>query len=206
MKIVGSEAPIDDPNANSEDAAAVDQTDDESSTFAQLLAKKRSAAGEDHGTKPKSTQQQADGIDTAERGVARQKEGTATQTAAVKGAEGSRIVELPRELQALVHEISVSLNGAKHKQVNIELNSNVLKGLHIQIEQQGTGVSIQFVSASDSVGAMLTRNMSALSEALANRGVDVNRLQVTTSAGTTRAGAFAKGGSAGSSEGKGGRR
>jgi flagellar hook-length control protein FliK len=205
MKIVNSEAPIDDPNLNSEDVAATDQTDDDSSTFAQLLAKKRTAAGEDHGAKSRTAQQPADRVD-AGRGAAQQNEGTPRQPGTVKGAEATRNVEIPRELQALVHEISVSLGGAKHRQVNIELNSSVLKGLHIQIEQQGTGVNIQFISASDSVGAMLTRNMSALAQGLADRGVEVKELQVTTTDGKTRGGRLTKSGSAGSSQGKGGRR
>jgi hypothetical protein len=92
-------------------------------------------------------------------------------------------VQVPPELQGLVREISSLVNVKGNQQVNIELNSNVLKGLHIQIERQKDGaIAIQFQSSSEAVTQLLSRNVDALSQGLIDRGVnvgDIPRLRLT---------------------------
>ena len=63
--------------------------------------------------------------------------------------ENKHIVTLPPELQHVVREISVAVNDSGRQQVHIELNSNVLKGLHIRVERQDAGVAIRFQSPCD---------------------------------------------------------
>src|SRR5262249_33449183 len=89
--------------------------------------------------------------------------------------ESQHVVQLPRELQQLVREISVVAGG---NAVNIELNSNVLKGLHIRIEKQNEAVAIQFQSTSEDVARLLSRNLDSLSQGLADRGVNVADIRV----------------------------
>ena len=89
-------------------------------------------------------------------------------------------VQLPPELQGLVREISSLVNVKGNQQVNIELNSNVLKGLHIQIERQKDGaIAIQFQSSSEAVSNLLSKNMDALSQGLIDRGVNVGDIRVS---------------------------
>jgi flagellar hook-length control protein FliK len=204
MKIVGSESPIEDPNANGDNVESTDSSEDESTnTFAQMLAKRRIAA-DDREAKPKNAQRPPDGFESAVRGGAQPNEGKLQQAAAVKEAVATHAVEVPRELQQLVHEIAVSVGASKHKQVSIELNSNVLQGLHIQIEQQAAGVKIQFTSGTEAVGALLTRNMNALAEGLAERGVQVADIHVTSGSGRDRG--FPRGGAGRSGQSQQGRR
>jgi flagellar hook-length control protein FliK len=95
-------------------------------------------------------------------------------------------VQLPPELQGLVREISSLVNVKGNQQVNIELNSNVLKGLHIQIERQKDGaIAIQFQSSSEAVSQLLSKNMDALSQGLVDRGVNVGDIRVSGRDSTT---------------------
>lgn len=91
--------------------------------------------------------------------------------------ESKHVVNLPPELQNLVHEIAV-VNGGH--EVHIEMNSNALKGLHIRIEKQDGAVAIQFQSSSEDTARLLLRNIDNLSQSLADRGVNVADIRVTT--------------------------
>jgi len=91
--------------------------------------------------------------------------------------EPKHVVELPQDLQNLVREIAV-VNGGR--EVHIEINSNVLKGLHIRIEKQDGAVAIQFQSSSEDTARILSRNLDGLSQTLADRGVNVSDIRVTT--------------------------
>jgi len=86
---------------------------------------------------------------------------------------------VPIALQELVREISVATNAAGNQQVHIEMNSNVLKGLHVVVERKDGAVAIQFQSSSDEVARLLSRNADALSQGLADRGVSVADIHVT---------------------------
>jgi len=201
---------IDDSQPSSSDQAVKSSDRDKSSTdqnkdssFSKVLAKKREGKQDDADSK---TGKQKDTDPGLIPGLMGGPQALLEQSMQPTAVQSKSPVQMPPELQGLVREISSLVNVKGNQQVNIELNSNVLKGLHIQIEQQGTGVNIQFISASDSLGAMLTRNMSALAQGLADRGVEVNQLHVTTTGSTTRGGGFAKSGTTGSSHGRGGRR
>src|SRR5262245_40059467 len=81
-------------------------------------------------------------------------------------------------IQALVQEISHSLNAQGLEQVDIQLNSKVFDGLKIQIVRQPGNFDIRFESASDVVAQLLARNVGALSQSLAAHGVPVGRIRV----------------------------
>jgi flagellar hook-length control protein FliK len=114
-------------------------------------------------------------------------------------------VELPPELQNLVREISVV--AGKH-QAHIEMNSNVLKGLQIQIENQNGAVSIQFLTSSPEVATLITNNLSLLSKGLDDRGVNVSDIRIGSSQKTSDSytGGGGSGGRSSSSGGQGAKR
>src|SRR5579871_3815610 len=168
-----------DPSVNTDDSDSQQTTDAaaDSSSFSKLLAKKREAAQE-------TKQFQMD----AKAGQGSQNPGGSTFTLSQQASldrplqpaavEGPHSVTLPPELQQVVKEISVAVNTAGNQQVHIELNSNVLKGLHIQIERQSDGVAIQFQSTSDQVSSLIERNMPSLSQGLSDRGISVSNINV----------------------------
>jgi flagellar hook-length control protein FliK len=178
MKINDTQTPATDPGLDSPadvDSSSDDdqQQPDEPSAFSRVLAKKQEARQE---TATQNPGKRGEGeMDPA------QVNATSTQTpfgqvAQAKEVESTRAVEVPSQLQSLVREISV-VSGKD--QVHIELNSNVLRGLHIQIEKQDGAVAIQFQSASPEVTRLLSSNLDSLSQGLVDRGVSVSDIRIT---------------------------
>ena len=67
-----------------------------------------------------------------------------------------------------------------NKEVQIELNSNTLKGLNIRIERQAEGVPIQFNSTSDQVSvALAEKSGQPATQGLNDRGVTVSTINVS---------------------------
>src|SRR5579883_2748722 len=163
MRIDDNELP-DDPGVDTDDMEpeAVDsaltpsalsaQSDKEPSAFSQLRAKKKDESGK-----------------FANAGLARP-ELVREAAGTIAGVESKRAVALPADLQQLVREITVRLNKEGLQQVQIEMNSNVLKGLHIQIERQAGNLAIQFQTDSLQVSSLITRNLESLSQSLSNLG------------------------------------
>lgn len=114
-------------------------------------------------------------------------------------------VEIPPQLQQLVHEISVV--AGKH-QAHIEMNSNVLKGLQVHIESQNGAVSIQFLTTSPAITTLLANNMSLLSKGLEVRGVNVSDIRIdnTETSKSSFSGGSTQTGSRPSGGGQGGKR
>lgn len=179
MKITDSQPPANDSKVEADDRdKSQNAQNNETSTFSHVLAKKREA-----------------NQDSAQPKGGKHKEGDTGGTApGLMGAQASfdqplqpapleskSVVEVPPELQQLVREISVVVNANGNQQVHIELNSNVLKGLHIRIERQNGAIAVQFQSSSDDVARLLSRNIDALSQGLAERGVSVADIHVSGS-------------------------
>ena len=83
-----------------------------------------------------------------------------------------------RQLDGLVQEISVAAQD-KSTQVDIQLNSQTLQGLHIRIaSDQGGSIAIQFTTASAAVSEFLSGNIQQLSNALAERDIKVSEIRV----------------------------
>ncbi len=149
----------------------------ENSSFSKMLAKKRDV-GQDANQFQGSAKGRQGDQDPSTLDLMQQSPGleSSMQTAPV---EGKHIVAVPPELQQLVREISVAVNAQGNKEVQIELNSNTLKGLNIRIERQAEGVSIQFQSTSDQVSSLLQKNLPALTQGLNDRGVTVSTIAVS---------------------------
>lgn len=168
-----------DPSVNSDDSDSRQNTDTaaDSSNFSRLLAKKREAAQEANqfqsGAKSSQSGPNQDGP-----AFTLSQPATLDRPLQPTAVEGPHSVNLPPELQQVVKEISVAVNTAGNQQVHIELNSNVLKGLHIQIERKNDGVAIQFQSTSDQVSSLIEKNMPSLSQGLSDRGVTVSNINV----------------------------
>ncbi len=177
MRISDPQPKANDANVSSRDLDSSQRDEkSESSGFAKVLAKKQQG-GED-GAKSKDGKQFGNELDPASAGLMQMPKAFDAPIQAVQ-VDGKRVVAVPPELQQLVHEISVVVNSADRQQVHIELNSNVLKGLHIRIDRQDGAVAIQFQSTSDQVANLLARNIDALSQGLADRGVNVSDIRVS---------------------------
>jgi len=185
MKVTDPQQPASDPNVNADDVdSSQDVDNDEPSAFAQVLEKKREM--EEDSARSRSGKHAEDGFDPARAGLV-QPQAAFEPSLQAAPVESKRTVGVPIALQELVREISVATNTAGNQQVHIELNSNVLKGLHIIVERKDGAVAIQFQSASDEVARLLSRNADALSQGLADRGVSVAKIQVTGPPPSTRA-------------------
>ena len=175
---------IDDSQPSSSDAAVKSGDRDKSSTdqskdspFSRVLAKKREGKPDDAESK---TGKQKDTDPSLILGLPAGPQALLEQSMQPTEVQSKAPVQLPPELQGLVREISSLVNVKGNQQVNIELNPNVLKGLHIQIERQNDGaIAIQFQSSSEAVSRLLTNNMDALSQGLIDRGVNVGDIRVS---------------------------
>ena len=202
MRISDSQPPASDPDVNTQETDSSQKADDDQpSPFSQLLAKKKGADQE--GTPFKRFK--GGESDSNPLGSVFPQPGTMLDSPlqAVE-VESKHVVALPTDLQQLVREISVVVNAAGNQQVNIEMNSNVLKGLHIRIERREGAVAIQFQSTSDQVSGLLTRNLEALSQGLEDRGVNVTDIRVESPKESARARDY-KGQSNSGGRGQGGR-
>jgi flagellar hook-length control protein FliK len=175
MKISDPQPPPSDANTNNDDVESSQSTENNDSSFSQMLAKKRGENQESTRTKGGKG-----GDSELEPSVAgfMQMPKTLDPSMQTGPVEGKHVVAMPPQLQQVVHEISVAVNAAGNQQVHIELNSNVMKGLHIRIERQDGAMAIQFQSTSDQVASLLSKNMDALSQGLADRGVNVADIRV----------------------------
>ena len=186
MKVTDPQQPVSDPNLKSDDDPQVSKKteSDEPSAFSQVLAKKREGKEEDTETKGgKGTEKP---LDPAAAGLMQAAPTLPDQPIQAGQVESKRMVALPPEMQHLVREISVVVNTAGKQQVHIELNSNVMQGLHIRIERKEGVIEIQFQSSSDDVSRLLLRNADALSQSLADRGLNVADIRVTGPRDSTR--------------------
>ena len=152
--------------------------DKQGTTFAKVLSKKQPPNQE--------SAQQGGKTPKAEFGAAAVLGETAESPSQINAApiEEKHLVPIPTQLQELAREISVTVNAAGQQQVHIELNSNVLKGLHIRIDRQDGAVAIQFQSSSEEIATLLSKNAEALSEALVDRGVAVSNIRIAGPAKT----------------------
>ena len=154
------------------------QSDQKDSSFSRILAKKRGSNQEDTQSK---TGKQNDTDPSLILGGLMGPQALLEQSLQPAQVQGKASVQVPPELQGLVREISSMVNVHGNQQVNIELNSNVLKGLHIHIERQKDGaIAVQFQSSSAEVARLLSSNVDALSQGLADRGINVADIRVST--------------------------
>jgi len=168
-----------DADVNTDDIDSSQDTDnDEPSAFAQVLAKKREDREEQDSAQAKGRKQSEGPPDAGAAAALVQPQLAPEPSPQAAPVESKRLAGVPIALQELVREISVATNAAGNQQVHIELNSNVLKGLHVIVERKEGAVAIQFQSASDEVARLLSRNADALSQGLSDRGVSVANIRV----------------------------
>jgi flagellar hook-length control protein FliK len=181
MKIDDSQ-PVDDPSINTDDMESDDvdaqstQPDDQPSPFSQVLAKKKAQERDSASTRPEKKGEESR---LASPGFVRPDE-FRNVAGPVGGLESKRAVALPADLQQLVREISVVMNKSGQQQVQIEMNSNVLQGLHIRIERQEGALAIQFQTDSQQVSSLISRNLDSLSQSLSNLGESGVDIRVTS--------------------------
>jgi flagellar hook-length control protein FliK len=178
MKISNSQQPIRDPELSTDDNGVAgvtpDDIRDEPSAFSQVLVKKKETKEEPDASKGRG-REKADALAAAKL----ENLATSDQPSPIAPLESKRAVAVPPEIQNLVREISVVIDTAGKQQVQIELNSNVLQGLHIRIERQNQGITVQFQTSSDEISRLISKNAEVLGQSLANRGISVADIHVT---------------------------
>ena len=173
MRISDQEPSGEVPATNSEDAKSEKTRKDEPSSFSRTLAKKRDSHPPNTAAKPGGAEG-GGGIVPEDQ---RQAQNRSDRSLSAERVASSPI-QVPPELQQLVREISMVVNAPGNQQIHIELNSNVLKGLHIRIDRQNGAIAIQFQTASADISRLLSTNLNSLSQSLADRGVNVSDIRV----------------------------
>jgi Flagellar hook-length control protein FliK len=190
MKITDSQPPLSDPNSRADDADSSKKTKDEgASPFSQLLSKKKGANNGDE-FPGKGAQLRESAFDPVAAGLIpgqMPKTDSPIHTAQV---ESKHPIALPVELQQLVREITVGVDAAGRQEVHIEMNSNVLKGLHIQVERKDGAIAILFQTTSGQVTDLLQRNVAALSQAFSDKGMNEPVIRVNGSGESDQSGDF----------------
>jgi flagellar hook-length control protein FliK len=156
---------IDSITQSQQDDSTTKKSDKESKSFSKVLADKTQKGKTD---KP----------DVAQAGQPQSFRETAPVT--LQTQKTAAPVSLPPAMQNLVQEIVVATGPKGSAQVDIQLNSKTFDGLKVSISQTGGNVSIQMLSRTPEVAALLNRNVDQLSQALAARGVPVASIQVQT--------------------------
>jgi flagellar hook-length control protein FliK len=95
-----------------------------------------------------------------------------------KAAPASEI----RTLDGLVREILVEAGPGVDPKVEVQFHSKTLEGLNVRISRKGDEISIRFLTGSDSVAQLLSRNTEQLSQSLLAKGLHVAPIQVERSA------------------------
>ena len=181
MKIDDNQPSVDDASLNAEDVESDDiesqstQSDDQPSAFSQMLAKKKS---DERDATSSRTEKKKDAPRQPSPGFAQQPF-VREASGPVVGIDSKQVVGLPPDLQKLVREISVAMDKAGNEKVQIEMNSNVLKGLQIKIERQQGALAIQFLTDSQQVSGLINRNLEALSQSLSSRWEGSVNIRVT---------------------------
>jgi flagellar hook-length control protein FliK len=171
MNISNDAPPTVDSDVNNQDATSTDtQKQDQPSPFSKVLAKKQTLPEDNQRNRGESD------FNMLLSGIMGEPAPLNCSVETSK-TESKHIVQLPPDLQNLVREIAVANGG---REVHIEMNSNALKNLHIRIEKQEGAVAIQFQSSSEDTARLLSRNIDGLSQSLADRGVNVADIKVTT--------------------------
>jgi flagellar hook-length control protein FliK len=102
-------------------------------------------------------------------------------------ADGGRIARpgasAASQIDKLTTEISQQIDlvkqGGKTEGINITFDSKTLEGLQVQIRQQDGGMAIRFITQSDNVSNLLSRNAGQLQEALTSKGVKIQNIVIS---------------------------
>jgi Flagellar hook-length control protein FliK len=173
MKITDLQ-PGDDPDRTRQSVDSSQDADrDKPSAFAKVLTRKQQGSQDEPAKAAKGSSD-----DPGATGTLLPTPATSDSLIEAREVEVKHVVALPPELQQLVREVALVVNTAGQQQVHIELNSNVLSGLHIRVDRKDGTLAIQFLSSSDEVAKLLSQNLGALSEGLADRGLRVTDIGV----------------------------
>ena len=182
MKIDDNQPSIDDASLNADEVESDDmesqstQADDQPSAFSQMLAKKK---GDDREATASRTEKKKEAPRQPSAGSAQQQPLLRELSGSVASIDSKRAVSLPPDLQQLVREITVAMDKAGNEKVQIEMNSDVLKGLQVKIERQQGALAIQFVTDSQQVSGLINRNLESLSQSLSSLGEGSVHIRVT---------------------------
>jgi len=91
-------------------------------------------------------------------------------------------VNLKEGIRALAREINFGVNAAGKEQIEIQLNSKTFDGLRIQIVRDQGLINIQFQARTQELSQLLTENVGALTNSLADHGIKVGQIRVNESA------------------------
>ena len=83
---------------------------------------------------------------------------------------GENLAALPSVLTSLVQEIASHAPAEANASVEIQFHSNTLDGLLVKIQGKGDQVDVRLFTDSEAVRQLLSTNLTALSQALEQRG------------------------------------
>lgn len=97
-----------------------------------------------------------------------------------QAAQEVQSVRVPRELAAVVDEIHLATNELGDQTMTVNLNSKTMEGLSFQLKKDAaTGViGVEFLSKSPDVTKLLEQNLVNVSQALAQKGIQVGEVRV----------------------------
>jgi flagellar hook-length control protein FliK len=81
-------------------------------------------------------------------------------------------------------QIDIVKQGGKTEAINITFDSKTLEGLQVQIRQQDGQLAIRFITQSDNVSNLLSRNTGQLQEALTSKGVKIRNIVISNTHGS----------------------
>jgi hypothetical protein len=87
-------------------------------------------------------------------------------------------VDTQRLVDEIVQQISRQNRGLAQN-VEIQFQSTALNGLRVQLQSQGTGLSVNFYAHSEELGAALKEHFDELSKTLMSKGFHPERLSVS---------------------------
>lgn len=158
----------------SDDGGEVRRQDEtQESRFDELLEKKEGAGRE------RRRQAAEEGRPAASAAAGPGRQGRGIQVAKAAGAAAAP----PNPVEGLVEEILVGVNRKGQSEVQLQFDSSTLKGLRVHLSQDSVGIAIEFFSRSGDVAQLLARHSYQLNQALADKGVEVSRVQIHQDSG-----------------------
>ena len=158
-------------DSSTSDTVHDDSTGRDNDRFARLLDSKR------HDELNSSSQHHSDAaLEGDIPGQVRLEASSATQTG--DSAVVQPAVDIQRLVDEMVQQISRQ-NAGSAQNIEIQFQSTVLNGLRVQLQSQGTGLSVNFYTHSEEVGAALKGHFDELSKTLKSKGFRPERLNVS---------------------------
>jgi hypothetical protein len=98
---------------------------------------------------------------------------------AAKTATASHAQLTQQVINKLIQYVKIGINAKGQKEIQMELNERIFRGLKLRVVAKGGKVGVEFISKDPKGRKVLEQNSDALKKALADKGIEVDEIVFT---------------------------